>query len=136
MKNHLLGFWNANYRFDRPLEGESRLSGVLNRQVVGRLLNTFPRAATRLFAFSRGELARRLCVRKEGGSYRVLRAMYEFNDPGRRGDLLNRLLMQSPAAKAARNRRSIAEGMLEMCLESQPAQVPLLVLASAAETAA
>ncbi len=125
----LLHFWNKQYRIDPPLEDDTWFRDLLNRRVVGKLLNTFPRAATRLFARSRGELAQRLCVDMEGGSYRVLRAMYDFNDPDRRGDLLNRILMQSPAAKAARNRRALAEQMLGACLGEQPADAPLLVLA-------
>ncbi len=127
--NPVLEFWDKRYSVGRPLEVDSWLSRAVNRHVVGTLLNTFPRAATRIFAMSRGELAQRLCVDKEGGSYRVLRAMYEFNDPGRRGDVLNRMLMQSPAVKAARNRRSIAERMLDACLKNQPADLPILVLA-------
>jgi hypothetical protein len=116
--NRLRQFWTEQYGVRRPLEADSRLVGLLNRRVVGKLLNACPRAATRMFALSRGELARRLCVDKEGGSYRVFHAMYRYDDPHGRGDLLNRLLMQSPAAKAARNRRSIAERMLEVCLNA------------------
>lgn len=127
--NPVLEFWDKQYSVDRPLEVGSWLSRVINRHVVAALLNTFPRAATRIFAMSRGELAQRLCVDMEGGSYRVLRAMYKFSDPHCRGDILNRVLMQSPAAKAARNRRSIAERMLDVCLKNQPADSPILVLA-------
>ncbi|NLF07947.1 MAG: hypothetical protein GX594_08210 [Pirellulaceae bacterium] len=127
--NAVFEFWNEQYSVSRPLEVDSWLSRVLNRHVVAALLNTFPFAATRVFSMSRGELAQRLCVGREGGSYRVLRAMYEFNDPGRRGDIINRVFMQSPAVKAARNRRSIAERILEVCLKNQPADLPILVLA-------
>lgn len=127
--NPLLRFWTDRYRVGHALEGDSWLGALMNRQIVGRLLNAFPRAATRLFALSRGELARRVCVDKEGGSYRVFHAMYRIDEPEGRGDLLNRLLMQSPAAKAARNRRTISKRMLEVCLESQPQDMPLLVLA-------
>ncbi|MBN1394907.1 MAG: class I SAM-dependent methyltransferase family protein [Pirellulales bacterium] len=125
----LVRFWSERYRVDRALEDDSWLRDQLNRRIVGPLLNAFPRATRRLFALSRGELAQRLCVDMEGGSYRALRAMYEFADPQRRGDVLNRLLMRSPAAKAARNRRLIAERLLEECLNNQPANAPILVLA-------
>lgn len=127
--NRVLHFWKEDCRIDRPLESDSWLRDQLNRHVVGALLNAFPRAATRLFSLSSGELAQRVCVAKEGGSYRVLRAMYRIDDPQGRGDLLNRLLLQSPAAKAARNRRSIAECLLEDCLKRQPDDAPVLVLA-------
>ncbi len=125
----LLQFWNNQFRFDRPLESDSWVRDKLNRHLVGTLLNTFPHAATRLFARSRGELARRVCVDFEGGSYRVFHAMYEYEKPHARGDLLNQLLMESPAAKAARNRRKIAQAMLARCLLAAPADKPQLVLA-------
>ena len=118
--NSLVEFWNEQCAVKRPLEGDSWLRRLLNRHVVGTLLNAFPRAATGMFSLSRGELARRVCVDKEGGSYRVFQAMYAYDDPRARGDLLNRLLMESPAAKAARNRRTIAQGMLEACLRDCP----------------
>lgn len=125
----LLQFWNDQFRFDRPLESDSWVRDKLNRHVVGTLLNTFPHAARRLFARSRGELARRVCVDFEGGSYRVFHAMYEYGKPHARGDFLNRLLMESPAAKAARNRRKIAQAMLERCLRAAPPEKPQLVMA-------
>lgn len=127
--NSLLHFWNNQYPVHRPLEIDSWLRDKLNRHVVGTLLNAFPRAARRFFALSRGELARLVCVDLEGGSYRVFRAMYQYNDPAHRGDFLNRLLMESPAAKAARNRRTIAQGILERCVNSLPSDRPALVLA-------
>ena len=127
--NPVLRFWNNYFKTNRELESDSWLRDRLNRHVVGTLLNTFPRAATKMFSFSNGELARRVCVTKEGGSYRVLRAMYRIDDPHGRGDLLNRLLLQSPAAKAARNRRTIADRLLEECLKQQPEDEPVLVLA-------
>ena len=125
----LLDFWNDRCPVSRPLKADSSVRRLLNRHVVGTLLNTFPRAATGLFSLSRGELARRVCVEKEGGSYRVFQAMYAYDDPHGRGDLLNRLLMESPAAKAARNRCMIAQGMLDACLAAQPDDVPILVMA-------
>jgi hypothetical protein len=125
----LLQFWNEQYSVPWPLEADSWDRRLLNRYVVAALMNTFPVTATKVFARSRGELARLLFVEREGGSFRVLRTMYEYTDPARRGDWLNRLLMQSPAVKAARNRRAIAQRMLEACLAAQPLGVPALVLA-------
>lgn len=125
----LLRFWNEQYGVGRPLEADSWRRRLVNRYVVAALMNTFPVAATKVFALSRGELARLLFVDREGGSFRVLRTMYEYDKPGCRGDFLNRLLMQSPAVKAARNRRAIAQRMLEVCLAAQPKDVPVLVLA-------
>jgi SAM-dependent methyltransferase len=125
----LLRFWIDEYRVDQALEVDSWLRDLLNRHVVGTVLNTFPRTAARVFASSNGKLARLVCADKEGGSYRVFHAMYDTEDPQARGDFLNRLLLQSPAAKAARNRRAIAQRMLDACLEAQPAGVPILVLA-------
>lgn len=125
----LLRFWNEQCGVGRPLEAESWRQRVLNRCLVATLINAFPVAATKVFARSRGELARLLFLEREGGSYRVLRTMYEYEKPGCRGDLLNRLLMQSPAVKAARNRRAIAQRMLEVCLAAQPQDAPALVLA-------
>ena len=127
--NPLLRFWNEQCQTNGRLESDSWLRDQLNRRLIGTLLNTFPRAATRLFAASNGELARRVCVSKEGGSYRVLRAMYKVDPPHDRGDVLNRLLLQSPAAKAARNRRMIAERLLDAAIASQPTDSPVLVLA-------
>ncbi|MHB1033311.1 MAG: hypothetical protein ACYC35_05640 [Pirellulales bacterium] len=127
--NPLLQFWNERYGIDRALETESNVARLLNRYVVSALMNTFPRAATTVFLLSEGELARRLFVEKEKGSFRVLRAMYDHNDVPNRGDFINRLLMQSPAIKAARNRRIIAQRMLEQCLKAQPSGLATLVLA-------
>jgi SAM-dependent methyltransferase len=92
-------------------------------------MNAFPRTATSLFSRSTGELARLLFKEKDGGSFRVLRAMYRFDDRHYRGDLIDRLLMQSPAVKAARNRRKIAQRMLEVSLRAMPPGRPILVLA-------
>ena len=100
----------------------------MNRYVVAGLLNAFPKTVTKFLALSRGEFARLLIVEKEGGSFRTLRAMYEYEDPQKRGDLINRLLMQSPGVKAARNRRKVAQHMLQRCLEDQPAEKPALVM--------
>lgn len=127
--NALAHFWNEEYGVDRPLEVDSWVRRLLNTYVVGALMNRFPHAATRLFARSRGELGRLMFARREGGSFRVLRAMYRFEHAHDRGDLLNRLLMQSPAIKAARNRRKIAQGMLRNCLNAMPPETPRLVLA-------
>jgi hypothetical protein len=122
-------FWNEQCGVDRPLETDSQIRRLLNRYVIAALMNTFPDAAIRVFSRSRGELARLLFVEREGGSFRVLRAMYEYGKPGNSGDLLNRLLMQSPAVKAARNRRTIAQRLLEVRLTAHPPGVPALVLA-------
>jgi hypothetical protein len=92
-------------------------------------MNTFPHAATRVFSRSRGELARLLFAERQGGSFAVLRAMYRFGNGHPRGDWINRLLMQSPAVKAARNRRKIAQAMLAAALRAMPAGQPVLVLA-------
>jgi SAM-dependent methyltransferase len=127
--NALVQFWNERYGVERPLETDSRIHRLLNRYVVAALMNAFPKTATKLFSLSRGELARLLFVERDGGSYRSLRAMYAYDDPRNRGDLINRLIMQSPAIKAARNRRIIAQRMLQRCLEAQPADSPTLVLA-------
>ena len=125
----LLRFWNEQYSVGRPLEADSWVHRLANHYVVAALMNRFPRAATRLFSMSRGELARLLFVEREGGSYRVLRAMYKYEDGPHRGDLINRVLMQSPAVKAARNRRKIAQRMIEASLAAQPGDGPKLVLA-------
>lgn len=127
--NAIVQFWQACYGIASPLEADSRLHHLLNRYVVAALMNSFPRAATKVFSLSRGELARLLFVEREGGSFRVLRAMYDHENARDRGDWINRLLMQSPAIKAARNRRAIAQGMLQQCLEAQPAGSPVLVVA-------
>ena len=127
--NALVRFWNDDYDVGQPLETDSWVRRVLNTHVVGALMNRFPHAATRLFARSSGELGRLMFARREGGSFRVLRAMYRFEHAHDRGDLLNRLLMQSPAVKAARNRRKIAQGMLQNCLNAMPPGPPRLVLA-------
>ncbi|MDZ7615706.1 MAG: hypothetical protein U1E05_01805, partial [Patescibacteria group bacterium] len=115
----LLRFWNEQCGVSRPLEADSLARRLVNRYVVAALMNTFPGTATAVFSRSRGELARRLFVDREGGSFRVLRAMYDFDKPGNAGDVLNRILMQSPAVKAARNRRAIAQRLLELYLTSQ-----------------
>jgi hypothetical protein len=122
-------FWREKIGLDRPLEADAWWRRMLNRHVVAALMNAFPRAATKVFSFSKGELARRLFVDREGGSFLVLRAMYEHADPRKRGDLINRLLMQSPAVKAARNRRIIAQRMLSLALQNMPQDAPSLILA-------
>lgn len=126
--NALVHFWNEEYGVDRPLEADSWIRRLLNTYVVGALMNRFPHAATRLFARSRGELGRLMFAEREGGSFRVLRTMYRFENAHDCGDLLNRLLMQSPAVKAARNRRKIAQGMLRDCLNAMSSGSPRLVL--------
>jgi SAM-dependent methyltransferase len=122
-------FWNEQYRVDRPLEADSWVRSLVQRHVVAAVMNRFPRATTRLLSRSRGELAHLLFVERERGSFRVLRAIYEYENGGDRGDLFNRLLMESPAIKAARNRRAIAQRMLETCLEPRRPGPPALVLA-------
>ncbi len=102
---------------------------MLNRFVVSALMNAFPNTATKIFSLSKGKLARLLFAEREGGSFLVLRAMYEHEGSGDRGDLINRLLMQSPAIKAARNRRIIAQRMLFLALQSLPPDAPSLILA-------
>jgi hypothetical protein len=127
--NPLLQFWKDQFGVSRPLEADSRTARMLNRYVVAALMNTFPKTTTKVFSFSTGELARLLFVERDGGSFRSLRAMYDYQDPKKRGDIINRLIMQSPAIKAARNRRIIAQQMLRQCLEAQPSDTPTLVLA-------
>ncbi|NQT40307.1 MAG: hypothetical protein HQ581_22630 [Planctomycetes bacterium] len=127
--NSLVQFWNEKRGVDPPLEADSPIRRLLNTYVVATLMNVFPRVATKIFARSRGELARLVFSEREGGSFRVLRAMYRFDDARHRGDLLNRLLMQSPAVKAARNRRKIAQRMLRDRLNALPPGSPKLVLA-------
>lgn len=126
--NPLIQFWNEEYRSDQSLETDATIGRLVNRHVVAALMNAFPRTATRIFSCSSGELGRLLFAEREGGSFRVLRAMYRYGDRAR-GDLLNRLLMQSPAVKAARNRRRIAQRMLEVSLNALPQGRPILVLA-------
>lgn len=127
--NAVLQFWHRQIGIGGSLESDSPVSRAINRYVIAGVMNTFPKTATRLLSLGRGELARLLFVEKEGGSYRSLRAMYEYEDPQKRGDLINRLLMESPAVKAARNRRKIAQQMLKRCLEAQPSDSPVLVMA-------
>ena len=127
--NPVYDFWEKGYSVGHALEADSWLSRAINRYVVAGLMNTFPKTVTKVLSFSRGELARLLFVEKEGGSFRSLRAMYEYEDPQKRGDLINRLLMQSPAVKAARNRRIIAQRILQRSLEAQPSKAAVLVLA-------
>jgi SAM-dependent methyltransferase len=127
--SHLVRLWKEQYGVGGPLEVDSWLRSLWNRRVVGALMNNFPNAARKILSRSRGELARLLCSEQEGGSFRVIRAMYEYQDPRRRGDLINRLIMQSPGIKAIRNRRLIAHRMLEVCLDIQPPASPTLVLA-------
>ncbi|MBN2021602.1 MAG: hypothetical protein JW809_02305 [Pirellulales bacterium] len=125
----LVRFWNERYGVGRPLETDSWLRRAVNSYVVAGFMNRFPKAAIKFFSRSRGELARLLFVEREGGSYRVLRTMYAFDQPHARGDLLNRVLMHSPAIKAARNRRHIAQWMLDACLRAMPPGPPRLVMA-------
>ncbi len=120
--------WNDDYGVKFPLETDSWARRLLNTHIVATLMNHFPHAATKFFGMSRNELGRRLFVDKEGGSYRVLRAMYRFEEPHGRGDLINRIIMQSPAIKAARNRRKIAQWMLETCLQAMQPGPPRLVM--------
>jgi hypothetical protein len=127
--NALLQFWNRDYGIRRALEDDALVPRLLNRFVVAALMNAFPKTVTRFFSLSRGELARLLFVERDGGSFRSLRAMYDYEDPRKRGDLINRLIMQSPAIKAARNRRIIAQQMLRRSLETAPHGKPTLVLA-------
>ncbi len=127
--NALERFWREAYGVGPSLESDTWVRRLLNRYLVAALMNAFPGAATRLFLRSKGELARLLFVERDGGSYRTLRAMYRYDPAHARGDVINRLLMQSPAVKAARNRRRIAQRMLEVCLEALPAERPALVLA-------
>jgi SAM-dependent methyltransferase len=127
--NPHIRFWSDNYQVDRPLEVDSLWHRLVNRYLVSTIINTFPKTATKIFSRSKGKLARLMFVDREGASYLVLRAIYEHNDPANRGDLLNRMLMESPAVKAARNRRIIAKQMLLQTLRNMPADTPLLVLA-------
>ncbi len=127
--NAMIRYWNDKYGVFPNLETDAPIRSLLNKHVVAAFMNRFPRTATGVFAQSNGELARLLFTEREGGSFRVLRAMYQFEDGGNRGDLINRLLMQSPAVKAARNRRKIAQRMLKRSLDDLPADHPIFVLA-------
>ena len=113
-------FWQEQYAGGDGLETDSWLRHLLNRYVVTALMNNFPNTAARIFTASKGELARLIFIEREGGSFRTLRAMYKYHDAHGRGDLINRLLMESPAVKAARNRRAIAQDMLQNRLETLP----------------
>ena len=124
----LTQLWNEDYGVARSLEAESWFRRLVNTHVLSTLMNTFPNATTKLFSHSSGELARRIFVEREGGSYRVLHAMYEYESPHHHGDFLNRVVMQSPAIKAARNRRKIAQWMLGTCLKALPPGPPRLVM--------
>jgi len=121
--------WNEGYEVAASLEADALPRRLVNTHVIARILNTFPRAAARFFARSRGELARLLFVEGEGGSNRVLRECYRALEPEHRGDWINRLLAQTPAIKAARNRRKIAQWMLGACLDALPPEKPKLVMA-------
>lgn len=127
--NSLAQLWQEEYGVEHSLEVDSWFRRLVNTHLVARFMNAFPHAAIRLFTRSKGELARLLFVEREGGSYRVLRSMYRFEEPHERGDLINRLLMQSPAIKAARNRRRIAQRMLHVALSSMRPGLPRLVMA-------
>ncbi|MBN2578308.1 MAG: class I SAM-dependent methyltransferase family protein [Pirellulales bacterium] len=127
--NRLVRLWKEQYGVSSPLEADSWARSLWNRWVVARLMGAFPNATKSILSRSRGELARLLVSEGEGGSFRALRAMYEYQDLQRRGDFINRLIMQSPGIKAIRNRRTIAQWMLEVCLNVQPPDSPALVLA-------
>ena len=92
-------FWNEQYGIGRPLETDTRLRRLLNRCVVAAMMNTFPKTAIRFFSISKGELAR-LILWSARGLLSQRSAMYRYDDAHGRGDLLNRLLMESPAVKA------------------------------------
>jgi len=127
--NTLLQLWKDKYGVDQTLETDCWPRRLFQTHLVARLMNAFPRTATRVFSCSRGELANLLFREREGGSFRVLRTMYRFEHPEHRGDLLNRIFMQAPAARGARNRRRIAQWMLATSLQAMPPGPPRLVLA-------
>jgi len=125
----LVRFWKEKHGVGEPLEVDSWIRRLVNKHIVARWMNAFPETATSVFSRSSGELARLLFAQREGGSFRVLRAMYRTGGRHRPSDLIDRLLMQSPAVKAARNRRRIAQRSLEVSLRSMPFGRPILVLA-------
>jgi SAM-dependent methyltransferase len=127
--NRLVRMWQEQYGMSGPLEVDTWARSLWNSWIVASLLNTFPRTARNILSRSRGELLQLLLSEGEGGSYRVLRAMYEGDDPESRGDFLNRLFMQSPGIKAIKNRRAIAQHMLDMCLAVRASNSPTLVMA-------
>ena len=77
-------------------------------------MNTFPKTVTKVFSLSNGELARSCPSWSETAARTVpCERMPATEDPLYRGDQINRLIMQSPAIKAAKNRRIIAQRMLQ-----------------------
>jgi SAM-dependent methyltransferase len=127
--SRLLRLWKDQYGVTVHLDADSWARIAWNHCVVAPLLNAFPKTARKILARSRSELMQLLFADGEGGSFRVLQAMYKRHNPHRTEDILHRLIMQSPGIKGIRNRRHIAQHMLEVCLDAQPHVSPALVLA-------
>ncbi len=99
------------------LESENFLKSFLNRHLIGRLMNSFPNLANSLLSRSEGEIARLLYKDREKGTFRVLNEMYDY-EKSKTTDVLEKLIMESPAVKAARNRKKIAQYLLKLTLEN------------------
>lgn len=123
-------FWRSTLgRSDLRLEADSLLGRFTNRFLLAPLLNAFPSLASRLFSSSHGELARLLFKEREGGSFLVLDTMYEYEGGKERREFLHNVMMHSPAIRAARNRRRIAQVLLATHLQLAADDRPMLVLA-------
>jgi len=94
---------------------------VLNEFVIGPMMGNFPNITNKILSRSRGELSRLFFEERctGHGSFKIFEEFYRYDPNSNPGDFLNKLMMESPAIKAARNRRKIAQRQLEDELENR-----------------
>lgn len=98
------------------IEKPSKISLFLNK-AIALLMNNYPTFANTILSHSKSDLAHYLfhdptCPK---GSFKQLNEIYDY-EYGKKGDILNRIINLSPALKAARNRKKIAQQFLRLVI--------------------
>ena len=98
------------------LEKPNLLSLVTNKPIAW-FMNNYPNLTNKIGSLSKQDLAYYVFHDDNcpSGSYKQLNAIYDF-ETNQEVDLINRLLNVSPALKAARNRKKLAQHLLKKAL--------------------
>lgn len=96
--------------FELPSKLEEKLglevptkSDIILNKISSFVLNNFPNLTNKIMGLSKGDIAKILYKDKKPGSYQLFNCFYDY-DPSNPVDFLDKVLQESPAAKASRNR--------------------------------
>jgi len=101
------------------LEKPPKISSVINKAIAW-FMNSYPYFSNNIFSHSKSDLAYYLFHDKEcpKGSFKQLNEIYDY-ECGKKGDFINRIINLSPALKAARNRKKIAQQLLKIAISNE-----------------